>query len=35
MDVVHITNKGKIMDTLERFYIFKETKNNDQSELNL
>jgi hypothetical protein len=28
MDIVHITNKGKMMDTLERFYIYKETKSN-------
>ena len=29
MDVVHVTNKGKMVDT-ERFYIFKKTKNNNQ-----
>ena len=28
MDIVHITNKGKMMDTLERYYIYKETKSN-------
>jgi hypothetical protein len=22
MDIIHITNKGKMMDTLERFYIY-------------
>jgi len=26
MDVVHIASKGRILDTLERFYIYKETK---------
>jgi len=30
MDVVHVTNKGKMMDTLERYYIYKETKSNNQ-----
>jgi len=30
MDIIHITNKGKMMDTLERFYIYKETKSNNQ-----
>jgi len=30
MDIIHITNKGKMMNTLERFYIYKETKSNNQ-----
>jgi hypothetical protein len=30
MDVVHITRKGRMMDTLEKFYIFQETKLNNQ-----
>jgi len=30
MDIVHITNKGKMMDTLEKYYIYKETKSNNQ-----
>jgi hypothetical protein len=30
MDIVHITNKGKIMDTLERYYMYKETKSINQ-----
>jgi len=30
MDIVHITNKGKMMDTLERYHIYKETKSNKQ-----
>jgi hypothetical protein len=30
MSIVHITNKGKMMDTLERYYIYKETKSNNQ-----
>ena len=30
MDMVHVTNKGKMMDTLERYYIYKETKSNNQ-----
>jgi hypothetical protein len=30
MDIVHITRKGRMMDTLEKFYIFRETKLNNQ-----
>jgi len=30
IDMVHVTNKGKMMDTLERYYIYKETKSNNQ-----
>jgi hypothetical protein len=30
MDIVHIAKKGRIMDTLEKFYIFRETKLNNQ-----
>jgi hypothetical protein len=30
MDVVHITRKGRMMETLEKFYIFRETKLNNQ-----
>ena len=30
MDIVHVTNKGKRMDTLESYYIYKETKSNNQ-----
>jgi hypothetical protein len=30
MDIINITNKGKMMDTLERFYIYNETKSNNQ-----
>jgi hypothetical protein len=30
MDVIHITKKGRMMDTLEKFYIFRETKQNNQ-----
>ena len=30
MDIVNITNKGKMMDMLERFYIYKQTKSNNQ-----
>jgi hypothetical protein len=29
-DIVHITNKGEMMDTLERYYINEETKSNNQ-----
>jgi len=30
MDILHITNKGKVMDTIEKFYIYGETKLNNQ-----
>jgi hypothetical protein len=30
MDVFHITRKGRMMDTLENFYIFQETELNNQ-----
>jgi hypothetical protein len=30
MKIVHITKKGKLMSTLERFYIYNETKKNNQ-----
>ena len=30
VETVHVTSKGRMMDTLERFYIFRETKLNDQ-----
>jgi hypothetical protein len=30
METLHITDKGRMMDTLERFYIFRETKMNNQ-----
>jgi hypothetical protein len=30
MDVIHITNKGRMMDTIEKYYIYKEIKLNNQ-----
>jgi hypothetical protein len=30
MSTIHITNKGRLMDTLEKFYIFCETKTDNQ-----
>lgn len=30
MDVIHTTNKGRLLDKMERFYIYKETRNNNQ-----
>ena len=30
MDTVYITSKGHMMDTLEKFYIFRETRHNNQ-----
>jgi len=30
MDILRITNKGKMMDTIEKFYIYRETMLNNQ-----
>jgi len=30
MNVVHFERKGKMLDTLEKFYIYRETKNGNQ-----
>jgi phosphopentomutase len=30
MDIIHITSKGKMMDTIENYYIYRETKLNNQ-----
>jgi len=30
METIHITKKGKMMDTLERFHTFRKTKFNNQ-----
>ena len=30
MDTIHATKKGRLMDTLKRFYIFRETKISNQ-----
>ena len=30
MDIIHITRKGKMVDTIEEFYIYRETKLNKQ-----
>ena len=30
MDTIHITNKGRMMDRLEKIYIYRETKFNNQ-----
>jgi hypothetical protein len=30
MHIMHVTNKGKIMDTLGKFYIYRETEANNQ-----
>jgi hypothetical protein len=30
MDTIHFTNTGRLMNTLEKFYIFHETKSNNQ-----
>ena len=31
METNYITDKGKMMDKIERYYIFRETKNNNQT----
>jgi len=30
MEVLYITKKGRTMDTIEKYYIYKETKNGNQ-----
>jgi hypothetical protein len=30
MEIVHVTKKGKFMNTLEGFHIYRETKANNQ-----
>jgi len=30
MDILHVTNKGKMMNTLERFHIYNDTKIDNQ-----
>jgi len=30
MDVIHRTDKGKMLNTLEKFYIYKETGINNE-----
>ena len=30
MDTIHVTNKGHMMDALEKFYIFRETRHDNQ-----
>jgi hypothetical protein len=30
MDIIHVTGKGKMMTTTEKFYIYRETKLNSQ-----
>jgi len=30
MDTIHVTSKGRLMDTLEKFYIFREMKLSNQ-----
>ena len=30
MEILYITNKGRLMDTIEKYYSYKETKNGNQ-----
>ena len=30
MKVIYMTNKGRLVDTIEKFYIYKEKHNNNQ-----
>ena len=30
MDILHVTKKGKMMNTLENFHIYKKTRANNQ-----
>jgi len=29
MDILHLTNKGQMMDTIDKYYIHRKTKLND------
>jgi len=31
MDIINTTNKGKVLNALEKFYIYKETSINNQT----
>jgi ferritin-like metal-binding protein YciE len=30
MDVIYMTNKGRLLNKMERVYVYKETRNNNQ-----
>jgi len=30
MNIIHYERKGKLLDTLEKFYFYRETKNGNQ-----
>jgi len=30
MDILHTTNKGRVLETLEKFYIYRKTEPNNQ-----
>ena len=30
METIYVTNKSKMMDMIERYYVFRETKNDTQ-----
>jgi hypothetical protein len=30
MDIIHITDKGRMMDIIEKYYTYRETKLNNQ-----
>jgi hypothetical protein len=30
MEIIHTTSKGRLLNVIEKFYIYKETKNNSQ-----
>ena len=30
MDIIHVTNRGKVLNTMEKLYIYKETKIDNQ-----
>jgi hypothetical protein len=35
MEIIHVAKKGRMLDTLERFYIYSETKRGNQLNDNL
>jgi hypothetical protein len=30
MDIAHTTNKGRMLDTLEKFFVYRETKRSNE-----
>jgi len=35
MDIIHVANEGRMLDTLQKFYIYKETQSKNQVNIKL